>query len=59
MSQSFDNFKELYEDFLDNYEKFLDKGNKAAGTRARKSLLEMSKMAKELRAEIQEAKNAN
>lgn len=37
-------------------EKFTDKGNKAAGTRARKALLELSKLAKVRRAEISEAK---
>lgn len=32
-------------------------GNKAAGTRARKSLMEMAKLAKVLRGEITEQKN--
>ena len=36
--------------------KFTEKGNKAAGTRARKALLEMAKLAKARRAEISEAK---
>ena len=36
--------------------KFTEKGNKAAGTRARKALLEIAKLAKARRAEISEAK---
>ncbi|MDR2592550.1 MAG: hypothetical protein LBC59_07070 [Chitinispirillales bacterium] len=38
------------------YEKF-ERGNKAAGTRARKNLQEIKKIAQELRTQIQEAKN--
>jgi len=38
-------------------EKFEDKGNKAAGTRARKALNEISKMCKVRRKEIQDKKN--
>ena len=37
-------------------EKFTEKGNKAAGTRARKALLELGKLTKIRRAEISEAK---
>jgi hypothetical protein len=37
--------------------KFYEKGNKAAGTRARKSLMELKKLAHEMRQEIQEIKN--
>jgi hypothetical protein len=36
--------------------KFTEKGNKAAGTRARKALLELTKLAKARRAEISEEK---
>ena len=38
-------------------QKFDEKGNKAAGTRARKALNEMSKLCKSRRKEIQEPKN--
>tara|TARA_B100001123_G_scaffold444039_1_gene591795 strand:- start:4004 stop:4189 length:186 start_codon:yes stop_codon:yes gene_type:complete len=38
-------------------QKFDEKGNKAAGTRARKALNEVSKLCKSRRKEIQEAKN--
>ena len=36
--------------------KFTEKGNKAAGTRARKALLELGKLTKVRRTEISEAK---
>ncbi len=38
------------------YEKF-DRGNKSAGTRARKCLQNIKKIAQEVRTEIQERKN--
>ena len=37
---------------------FNEKGNKSAGTRARKSLMTISKLCKEIRKEIQDKKNA-
>lgn len=42
-----------------NNEKFESKGNKAAGTRARKALNELVKLARERRKEIQAIKNNN
>jgi len=57
-------FEERYSqlnDVLDDTEedlmKFYEKGNKAAGTRARKSLMQLKKLAHEIRQEIQEIKN--
>ncbi len=41
-----------------NNEKFESKGNKAAGTRARKALNELVKLARVRRKEIQEVKNS-
>jgi hypothetical protein len=59
------NFEERYSqlnDVLDDAEedlmKFYEKGNKAAGTRARKSLMELKKLAHEIRQEIQDIKNS-
>lgn len=49
---------EWFESYLKENEAFMTKGNKAAGTRARKALGEMGKLAKERRAEIQAQKNA-
>ncbi|TVQ66557.1 MAG: histone H1 [Balneolaceae bacterium] len=37
--------------------KFYEKGNKAAGTRARKSLQDLKNLSQEIRLEIQEHKN--
>ena len=51
-------FKELVSEFEVDYSKFNEKGNKAAGTRARKALQEIGKYAKAERKAIQEEKNA-
>lgn len=53
----FDDIKNLIEGFEDDMVKFYDKGNKAAGTRARKGLQELRKLAQEVRLEIQDIKN--
>lgn len=47
----------LFETYMKDNEKFVTKGNKAAGTRARKALAEFAKLAKDRRKEIQEVKN--
>ncbi|MBO6524932.1 MAG: histone H1 [Balneolaceae bacterium] len=48
----------LVESVSGEMEKFYDKGNKAAGTRARKGLQDLKKLAQEIRLEIQAQKNA-
>lgn len=48
----------LFETYMKDNEKFTVKGNKAAGTRARKALSEFAKLTKERRREIQDAKSA-
>lgn len=48
----------LFEVYVAENEKF-EAGNKAAGTRARKALAEISKICKERRAEIQASKNSD
>ena len=48
----------LFDEYKENNDKFAEKGNKAAGTRARKALSEMTKLAKVRRKEIQEAKSS-
>ena len=50
--------KEQFDAYLAENEKFTEKGVKAASTRARKALAEMSKAIKERRKEITEEKNA-
>lgn len=59
MSESVNEIKEQFNLFLEEYDKFTEKGNKTAATRARKALLEVSKLCRTVRAEIQEAKNAS
>ena len=49
--------KNLMSELEEDMEKFYDKGNKAAGTRARKQLQDMKKLAQEIRLEIQDIKN--
>ncbi len=48
---------DIIEDAEEDLLKFYEKGNKAAGTRARKSLMELKKLAHEVRQEIQDIKN--
>ena len=43
---------------LEDSIKFSDKGNKAAGTRVRKALLDVSKACKEIRQQVTNEKNA-
>lgn len=51
-----DSLVNLFETYVFENEKF-DSGNKAAGTRARKALAEITKFCKERRKEIQDIKN--
>lgn len=53
----FDEMNELLDQLEPDINKFYNKGNKAAGTRARKTLQEMKKKAQDIRMEIQEWKN--
>lgn len=53
----YDEMKNLLDQLEPDINKFYNKGNKAAGTRARKVLQEMKKKAQEIRLEIQEWKN--
>ena len=48
----------LVESVSSEMEKFYEKGNKAAGTRARKGLQDLKKLAEDIRLEIQAKKNA-
>ena len=42
-----------------NIEKFYEKGNKSAGTRIRKAMQELKKLAQEVRQDVQDTKNAS
>lgn len=57
MSQLVEQLKAAIATFEDENQKFED-GNGAAGTRARKALQEITKLAKARRAEITETKNS-
>jgi len=50
--------RSLISELEPDMEKFYDKGNKAAGTRARKTLQEIKKVSQEIRLEIQDIKNS-
>ncbi|MEX0770719.1 MAG: histone H1 [Balneolaceae bacterium] len=52
-----DQVKTLLSELEPDMVKFYDKGNKAAGTRSRKHLQDLKKLAQEIRLEIQEIKN--
>lgn len=49
-------FETLFTSLKEDYEKFMEKGNKAAGTRARKTLQEIRNLAKDTRDEISNTK---
>ena len=49
--------KSLMTELEEDMEKFYEKGNKAAGTRARKQLQDLKKLSQEIRLEIQDIKN--
>lgn len=53
----FDEIKNLIGGVEGDMHKFYEKGNKAAGTRARKGLQELRKLSQEVRLEIQDIKN--
>jgi hypothetical protein len=56
MSATIDDIKAAFEAWQTEDAKFTEKSNKAAGTRARKALLELGKLTKVRRTEISEAK---
>lgn len=59
MTDTVEQLKKNFGEFLIEYAKFIEKGNKSAGTRARKALLEVGKLTKSVRGEIQKSKNAD
>ncbi len=52
----FNDIKSLVDDLEVDMEKFYSKGNKTAGTRARKTLQELKKLSQDIRVEIQKKK---
>lgn len=57
MQDNIQKINESYNIFQEEIEKFNEKGVGAAGTRARKALLEIAKLTKVIRKEIQDVKN--
>ncbi len=55
--EKYNKLKELIIAIEEDFAKFYDKGNKAAGTRARKAMQDVKVFAQDIRKEIQEAKN--
>lgn len=49
--------RSLMTELEEDLDKFYEKGNKAAGTRARKQLQDLKKLAQDIRVEIQDIKN--
>ena len=58
MSQTHEQIMTEIQTYSEENGKFTEKGVKASATRARKALMEISKLCKTRRGEIQEAKNA-
>ena len=54
--EKFNQLKSLVESMNEDYTKFVEKGNSAAGTRVRKTLQDVKKLAQEIRVEISEKK---
>lgn len=52
-----DEVKNLMAELEGDLDKFYNKGNKAAGTRARKQLQDLKKLSQTIRLEIQDMKN--
>lgn len=53
----YEELEALVESLKEDFGKFYDGGNKAAGTRVRKGMLELKNFAQEVRVEVQEIKN--
>jgi hypothetical protein len=53
----FDELRDFVAEQEEDFNKFYDKGNKAAGTRVRKAMQELKKLAQDIRVEIQDKKS--
>ncbi len=56
MSKLFDELKGIITEAEEDVDKFYNKGNKAAGTRIRKAMQELKRVAQDLRTEVQDKK---
>lgn len=57
--EKFQNIKALIAEVEGDIEKFYEKGNKSAGTRIRKAMQDLKKLAQEVRQDVQDTKNAS
>lgn len=57
--EKFNQVKSVIAEIEADADKFYNKANNAAGTRVRKGMQELANLAKEIRKEIQETKNAS
>lgn len=57
MAQRYDELLQFVKGLEADFVKFYDKGQKAAGTRVRKGMLDLKKVAQDVRVEVQEMKN--
>ena len=58
MANHYNSLKDAVADLEDDFSKFYEKGNKAAGTRIRKGMQDLKKMAQDIRLDVQDKKNA-
>lgn len=58
MADYFNKLQEHVNEMEDDFNKFYEKGNKAAGTRIRKGMQDLKKLAQDIRVDVQEQKNA-
>ena len=56
--QKYEEIKNLIASIDGDVDKFYNKGNKSAGTRIRKAMQDLKKLAKDLRVDVQESKSA-
>ena len=56
MANRFSDLQQLVSELEDDFRKFYEKGNKAAGTRIRKGMQDLKKLAQDIRTEVQDAK---
>ena len=53
----FDELRDMVMNAEGDFAKFYDKGNKAAGTRVRKTMQDLKNIAQDIRKEVQDMKN--
>jgi hypothetical protein len=56
--QKYEEIKALITSIDADVDKFYNKGNKSAGTRIRKAMQDLKKLAQDLRVDVQESKSA-